>query len=87
MVIALGSVIPLTLTSSTQALTTPQAPATPAGQTTGTPRTTRAIPPPPPAPTTTPPPPPKTNNGIPQGNGGDQDADINGGPSDGDGNL
>jgi hypothetical protein len=25
--------------------------------------------------------------GIPQGNGGDQDADNNGGPSDGDGNL
>jgi hypothetical protein len=26
-------------------------------------------------------------NPIPQGNGGDQDADNNGGPSDGDGNL
>ena len=28
-----------------------------------------------------------TNGGIPQNNGGDQDADNNGGPSDGDGNL
>jgi hypothetical protein len=28
-----------------------------------------------------------TNNSIPQGNGGDQDADNNGGPSDGDGNI
>jgi hypothetical protein len=26
-------------------------------------------------------------NLIPQGNGGDQDADNNGGPSDGDGNI
>jgi hypothetical protein len=26
-------------------------------------------------------------NPIPQGNGGDQDADNNGGPSDGDGNV
>jgi len=26
-------------------------------------------------------------NPIPQGNGGDQDADNNGGPSDGDGNI
>jgi hypothetical protein len=26
-------------------------------------------------------------SGIPQNNGGDQDADNNGGPSDGDGNL
>lgn len=26
-------------------------------------------------------------SGIPQGNGGDQDADNNGGPSDGDGNI
>jgi hypothetical protein len=55
---------------------------------------------PPPLPATTPPPttppsppttsparPPSTNNGIPQGNGGDHDADNDGGPSDGDGNL
>jgi hypothetical protein len=47
-----------------------------------------------PAPSTTPPPPPPpptmappTANPIPQGNGGDQDADNNGGPSDGDGNV
>ncbi len=33
------------------------------------------------------PPPPATANPIPQGNGGDHDADNNGGPSDGDGNL
>jgi predicted lipoprotein with Yx(FWY)xxD motif len=37
-------------------------------------------------PTTPPPPPPPTTiAGIPQGNGGDQDADNNGSPSDGDG--
>jgi hypothetical protein len=30
---------------------------------------------------------PPTMNPIPQGNGGDQDADNNGGPSDGDGNV
>jgi hypothetical protein len=30
---------------------------------------------------------PTAANGIPQGNGGDQDADNNGGPSDGDGNV
>ena len=42
-----------------------------------------------PSPITTPPTttPPTTNNGIPQGNGGDHDADNNGGPSDGNGNL
>ncbi|HKB30055.1 MAG TPA: hypothetical protein VKD26_04390 [Streptosporangiaceae bacterium] len=34
-----------------------------------------------PSPTTT------KSSGIPQGNGGDQDADNNGGPSDGDGNI
>jgi hypothetical protein len=48
------------------------------------------VPPAPPA--TTPPAPPATApahtaNPIPQGNGGDQDADNNGGPSDGDGNI
>jgi hypothetical protein len=45
---------------------------------------------PPPTPTTAPPtttPPPTVVNGIPQGDGGDHDADNNGGPSDGDGNL
>jgi len=31
--------------------------------------------------------PTKPANPIPQGNGGDQDADNNGGPSDGDGNI
>jgi len=41
---------------------------------------------------TTPPAPPatapvQTANPIPQGNSGDQDADNNGGPSDGDGNI
>ena len=59
---------------------------------------THAAPPTPPA--TTPPAPPAitpaappatapahTANPIPQGNGGDQDADNNGGPSDGDGNI
>jgi hypothetical protein len=44
------------------------------------------------APASTPPAPPatapaKTANPIPQGDGGDQDADNNGGPSDGDGNI
>ena len=29
----------------------------------------------------------RSANPIPQGNGGDQDADNNGGPSDGDGNI
>jgi hypothetical protein len=38
----------------------------------------------PPPPTMAPAPP---ANPIPQGNGGDQDADNNGGPSDGDGNI
>jgi hypothetical protein len=39
-----------------------------------------------PAPTTVAPSPPApSNNGIPQGNGGDHDADNNGGPIDGDG--
>jgi len=31
--------------------------------------------------------PPASASGIPQGNGGDQDSDNNGGPSDGDGNI
>ena len=47
---------------------------------------------PPAPPATTPPAPPttapaQTANPIPQGNGGDHDADNNGGPSDGDGNI
>ena len=36
---------------------------------------------------TTPSTPPKKSGGIPQGNGGDGDADNNGGPDDGDGNV
>jgi hypothetical protein len=40
----------------------------------------------PPAPAATTPAAPSANP-IPQGNGGDQDADNNGGPSDGDGNI
>jgi len=44
----------------------------------------KALPPPAPAPTMNPMP---TMNPIPQGNGGDQDFDNNGGPSDGDGNI
>jgi hypothetical protein len=32
-------------------------------------------------------PPPPPMNPIPQGNGGDQDGDNNGGPSDGDGTV
>jgi predicted lipoprotein with Yx(FWY)xxD motif len=43
------------------------------------------VPAPPPPTTTPPPPPPTTVPGIPQGNGGDQDADNNGAASDGDG--
>jgi cytoskeletal protein RodZ len=75
---------------TTTSTTTPPPPTTPP----------TAVAPPPPTttpPTTVPPPPPTTVppvaqapavvNGIPQGNGGDQDADNNGGPSDGDGNL
>jgi predicted lipoprotein with Yx(FWY)xxD motif len=48
-----------------------------------------APPAPTPAPTSTPAPktPPAASNGIPQNNGGDQDSDNNGGPSDGDGGL
>jgi hypothetical protein len=51
---------------------------------------THAAPPAPPATTPAAPPataPAHTANPIPQGNGGDQDADNNGGPSDGDGNI
>lgn len=54
------------------------------------PPTTTVAPPPPPPPSTTTPPPTTTTpptSGIPQGNGGDKDADNNGGPSDGDGNI
>ena len=42
---------------------------------------------PPPAPPAPPAHTAHTANPIPQGNGGDQDADNNGGPSDGDGNI
>ncbi len=43
----------------------------------------------PPAPQTSPAPmkPPSSSSGIPQNNGGDQDSDNNGGPSDGDGGI
>ena len=40
-----------------------------------------------PPPVMAPPPPPPPMMGIPQGDGGDHDADNNGGPSDGDGNV
>jgi hypothetical protein len=69
------------------------APSTPAHATPPAPPAT--TPPAPPAttpPATTPPAPPATApaptaNPIPQGNGGDHDADNNGAPSDGDGNM
>jgi type IV secretory pathway VirB10-like protein len=91
-----------TTTPPTNPPTAVPAPATTAPPTT-TPPTTVPPPPPTtappvaPAPTTVPPPPPTTAppvapppavvNGIAQDNGGDHDADNNGGPSDGDGNL
>jgi predicted lipoprotein with Yx(FWY)xxD motif len=65
-------------------------PTTTPPSTTPPPPSTTTPPPPattPPPPTTTPPRSATTNNGIPQDNGGDHDADNNGGPSDGDGNL
>jgi hypothetical protein len=67
---------------------TPPPPATTPPPTTP-PATTPPATTPPPPPVTAPPPtaPPTTNNGIPQGNGGDHDGDNNGGPSDGDGNI
>jgi hypothetical protein len=43
--------------------------------------------PPAPAPAVTTPPSPPPANPIPQGNAGDQDADNNGGPTDGDGSI
>jgi hypothetical protein len=58
----------------------PVPPQTPAGQATGPPTSSAAPRPLPSAP-------PAANNGIPQGNGGDHDADDNGIPNDGDGNL
>ena len=48
------------------------------------PPTHAAVTTPPAAPATAP---AQTTNPIPQGNGGDQDADNNGGPTDGDGNI
>ncbi len=73
---------PQTITSTTAQTSATAAPSAP---------TTTVAPPkvlPPPTPTTTtttsaPPP----SGGIPQGNGGDGDADNNGGPTDGDGNI
>jgi hypothetical protein len=59
-------------------VTTPPPPAT----TPPPPATTPAAPAAPPATA-----PAHTANPIPQGNGGDHDADNNGGPSDGDGNI
>jgi predicted lipoprotein with Yx(FWY)xxD motif len=76
-----------------------QAPSSPASSSptppppTTVPPTTPPMTPPAMAPARTPAPPPATvapkqpANPIPQGNGGDQDADNNGGPSDGDGNI
>jgi 2-oxoglutarate dehydrogenase E2 component (dihydrolipoamide succinyltransferase) len=65
------------------AVTTPPAPpatAAPAPPATAAPAPATAAP----APATAP---ASHANPIPQGNGGDQDADNNGGPSDGDGNI
>jgi hypothetical protein len=59
-------------------------PVTPPATTPAPAPSTTPPPPPPPPPSTMAPPP---ANPIPQGNGGDQDADNNGGPSDGDGNV
>lgn len=65
--------------------TTPRAPATPP------PTHHRATTPPAPRPAPTTPPAPRpaptTANPIPQDNGGDRDADNNGGPDDGDGDI
>ena len=64
------------------------APTTSTATSTPTPNSAPASPPaasnPPPTPS---PSPPASHGGIPQGNGGDMDADNNGGPSDGDGNV
>ncbi len=77
-----------TTTTQTQTTATPHTSSAPAPSTTSSapppPRTTTAAPPPPR--TTTPSAPP--SGGIPQGkNAGDGDADNQGGPSDGDGNI
>jgi predicted lipoprotein with Yx(FWY)xxD motif len=76
------------LTASGSAV--PAATAPPAPPATAPPAPPATAPPAPPA--TAPPAPPATApaqpaNPIPQGNGGDHDADNNGGPSDGDGNI
>jgi hypothetical protein len=62
------------------AVTTP--PASPATTPPASPATTA-----PASPATKPTAPASPSNPIPQGNSGDQDADNNGGPSDGDGNI
>jgi hypothetical protein len=70
------------------AVTTP--PASPATTPTASPATTPSASPAataPASPATKPAAPASPSNPIPQGNGGDQDADNNGGPSDGDGNI
>jgi uncharacterized membrane protein len=63
----------------------PASPASPAATQPSAPAATQPAPPA----ATQPAPPAATHtaNPIPQGNGGDQDADNNGGPSDGDGNI
>jgi hypothetical protein len=71
---------PPTTTTSTVQPTTTTAPAP-------MPNTSTAAPTPAPAPAPAPSPPPAASGGIPQGNSGDMDADNNGGPSDGDGNI
>jgi predicted lipoprotein with Yx(FWY)xxD motif len=79
-------------TTSPPVTTAPPPPATSPPPTAAPPTTSPPAPAAPP-PTTTPPPPPTTSppatapSGIPQGNGGDHDADNNGGPSDGDGDV
>ena len=62
-------------------------PTTPPATTPAPAPSTTPPPPPPPPPPTTAPPTMAPVNPVPQGNGGDQDADNNGGPSDGDGNV
>lgn len=69
------------------AATSPPAPVAPAPAPSPSPAPAPG-PTPAPAPAPAPsPPPPSHAGGIPQGNGGDMDADNNGGPSDGDGNI
>ena len=74
---------PLTHEPSTPARTHRHVQAAPAHPAASTPAAPPASPPAAPPAS----PPAHTANPIPQGNGGDQDADNNGGPSDGDGNI